>query len=115
MADCLFCRIAAKQIPSTIVFENDRVVAFRDIAPKAPTHILIVPKEHLATVNDFRAGHKDQIGEMVLAAAKIAAQEGIAERGYRLVFNCNAEAGQVVFHVHLHLMGGWGTRASMDM
>jgi histidine triad (HIT) family protein len=108
MADCIFCKIAAKQIPSTIVHEDDRLIAFRDIKPKAPTHVLIVPKEHLATVNDFTPGHKELIGELVLAAARIAAREGIAERGYRLVFNCNADAGQIVYHVHLHLMGGWG-------
>ena len=115
MADCIFCRIVAKQIPSKLVFESERLIAFRDIAPKAPTHILIVPKEHLATVNDFKAGHKDLVGEMIMAAAQIAAKEGIAERGYRLTFNCNAEAGQVVFHVHLHLMGGWGRRERMEM
>jgi histidine triad (HIT) family protein len=116
MADCVFCKIASKQIPSKIVYEDDRMIAFRDIAPKAPTHVLVVPKSHLATVNDFTPSHKELIGAMILAAATIAAQEGIAERGYRLVFNCNAEAGQVVFHVHLHLMGGWGAeRPAMGM
>ena len=114
-SSCLFCRIVRGEIPSKKAYEDDQVFAFHDINPQAPTHILIVPKEHLATVNDFKAAHKDLIGEMVMAAARIAAQEGIAERGYRLVFNCNAEAGQVVFHVHLHLLGGWGSRASMDM
>lgn len=108
MPDCLFCKIAAKQIPSKAVFESERVYAFRDISPKAPTHILIVPKEHVATVNDFTPAHRALIGELVLTAQQIAAKEGIAERGYRLVFNCNAEAGQTVWHVHLHLMGGRG-------
>jgi histidine triad (HIT) family protein len=115
VSDCIFCRIAAKQIPSSLVFESERLVAFRDIAPKAPTHILIVTKEHLATVNDFTASHRDLIGEMILAAARIAATEGIAEKGYRLIFNCNAGAGQVVYHVHLHLLGGWDLRSGMDM
>lgn len=108
MSDCLFCGIAAKRIPSKAVFESERVYAFRDISPKAPTHILIVPKEHVATVNDFTPAHRALIGELVLTAQQIAAKEGIAERGYRLVFNCNAEAGQTVWHVHLHLMGGRG-------
>jgi histidine triad (HIT) family protein len=115
MSDCIFCKIAAKQIPSKLVYESVRLVAFRDIAPKAPFHILIVPREHLATVNDFTPAHKDLIGEMTLVAASLASKEGIANRGYRLLFNCNAEAGQVVFHVHLHLMGGWGRREGMDM
>ncbi len=113
MADCIFCRIVSKEIPAKPVFESDRVIAFRDIAPKAPTHILIVPKDHLATVNDFTPSHEGLIGEMVLAAATIAGREGIAASGYRLIFNCNAEAGQVVFHVHLHLLGGWGRKAEM--
>lgn len=108
MPDCLFCMIAAKQIPSKAVFENERVFAFRDINPKAPTHILVIPKEHLATVNDFTPAHQALIAELVLVAQAIAKQEGIAERGYRLVLNCNAEAGQTVWHVHLHLMGGRG-------
>ena len=108
MPDCLFCKIAAKQIPSKAVFDNERVFAFRDINPKAPTHILIVPKAHVTTVNDFTPAHKDLIAELILTAKRIAAKEGIAERGYRLVFNCNAEAGQTVWHVHLHLMGGRG-------
>lgn len=113
MEPCLFCRIAAKQIPSTLVFENERLVAFRDIAPKAPVHVLVVPREHLPTVNDFRAAHEPLVGEMIRVAAAIAAQEGIAQTGYRLVFNCNAEAGQVVYHVHLHLLGGWGRKTDL--
>ncbi len=115
MADCIFCKIAAKQIPATRVYEDDRIIAFRDIAPKAPVHILVVPRQHLATVNDFTPAHRELIGEMTLVAAQLASKEGIAERGYRLVFNCNAEAGQVVFHVHLHLMGGWGQREGLEM
>jgi histidine triad (HIT) family protein len=104
--DCLFCRIVAGQIPSTKVFENDRLVAFKDISPAAPMHVLIVPREHIATLNALEARHDDLMGEMVRTAAKLAADGGYAERGFRTVFNCNAEAGQTVFHVHLHVLAG---------
>ncbi len=113
MSDCIFCKIASKQIQTPLLFENERVIAFRDIAPKAPTHLLIVPKQHLSTVNDFQDAHAALVGEMILTASRLAAREGIAESGYRLIFNCNAEAGQVVFHVHLHVLGGWGRKAEM--
>jgi histidine triad (HIT) family protein len=113
MSDCIFCKIASKQIQTPLLFENERVIAFRDIAPKAPTHLLVVPKEHLPTVNDFQGSHAALVGELILTAARLAAREGIAESGYRLIFNCNAEAGQVVFHVHLHVLGGWGKKAEM--
>jgi histidine triad (HIT) family protein len=104
--DCLFCRIVAGQIPSTRVFENDRLVAFKDISPAAPMHVLIVPREHIATLNVLEARHDDLMGELVRTAAKLAADQGYAERGFRTVFNCNAEAGQTVFHVHLHVLAG---------
>lgn len=104
--DCLFCRIVAGQIPATRVFENDRIIAFNDIAPAAPLHVLVVPKVHLATLNDVDASHDGLIGEMVRAAASIAAERGFAQRGYRTVFNCNVEGGQSVFHIHLHVLGG---------
>jgi histidine triad (HIT) family protein len=104
--DCLFCRIVAGQIPSTKVFENDRLVAFKDISPAAPMHVLIVPREHIATLNALEARHDGLMGEMVRTAAKLAADGGYAERGFRTVFNCNAEAGQTVFHVHLHVLAG---------
>ncbi|MBI2901230.1 MAG: histidine triad nucleotide-binding protein [Planctomycetes bacterium] len=103
MNDCLFCKIAGKKIPSMIVRETDEWVAFRDINPQAPTHVLVVPRKHVATVNDLDPA---TAGMLVEAGKSIAREEGLAERGYRLVLNCNAEAGQTVFHVHLHLLGG---------
>ena len=106
MADCLFCKIVAGQIPATIVFQDDHVVAFKDITPRAPTHVLIVPRRHVASLNDLVADDDALVGEMVRAAAAIAREQGLAERGYRNVFNCNADAGQTVFHIHLHLLGG---------
>jgi histidine triad (HIT) family protein len=102
--NCLFCRIVRKEIPATIVMENEHVVAFRDIDPKAPTHVLVVPKTHVATLDD--ATDAAMLGELLLAAAAIARAEGIVEGGYRTVVNCGADAGQSVFHVHLHLLGG---------
>lgn len=106
MTDCLFCKMIAGDIKPDTVFENDSVLAFRDINPQAPTHVLIVPKTHIATMNEFDTGHRELIGELFLAAQTVARQEGIDERGYRTVMNCNADAGQSVFHIHLHLLGG---------
>ena len=102
----IFKKIIDKEIPADIVYETDELLAFRDIAPKAPTHILIIPKIHIRTANDLQAQHSELIGKMFLAAAELAEQEGIAEDGYRLVMNCNPAGGQVVFHIHLHLLGG---------
>ena len=102
--DCLFCRIVRKEIPATIVLENEHVVAFRDIDPKAPTHVLVVPKVHVATLD--AATDARILGELQLAAAQIARTDGIVDGGYRTVINCGANAGQTVFHVHLHLLGG---------
>jgi len=104
--DCLFCRIIAGQIPATKVFENERIVAFNDIAPAAPMHVLIVPREHIATTGHLEPRHDTLIGEMQRAAADLAAARGYAERGFRTIFNCNADAGQTVFHVHLHVLAG---------
>ena len=105
MADgCLFCRIVRGEIPATLVAENEHCVAFRDINPQAPTHVLIVPREHVASLNEAR--DPALVGRVALFAAEIARKEGIAERGYRTVFNTNADAGQTVFHLHLHLLGG---------
>ena len=104
--DCLFCRIAAGEIEADIIFENDQVVAFRDINPQAPTHVLVIPRTHVATINDLSADHRESVGEMFLAAAKIAEAEGFSKEGYRVTMNCNAAAGQTVFHIHLHLLGG---------
>lgn len=104
--DCLFCKIAQGDIPADIVYEDERVIAFRDINPQAPTHVLIIPRRHVATINDLQPEHAEDVGALFLAAGKIAAAEGFAEEGYRVTMNCNAAAGQTVFHVHLHLLGG---------
>ncbi len=106
MEECIFCKIANHEIPSDIVYEDDQFVAFRDINPQAPVHILIIPRKHIPTVNDLKPEDADLIGKMVLLAKELAAKEGISERGYRLVLNCNREGGQMVFHIHLHLLGG---------
>jgi histidine triad (HIT) family protein len=103
---CLFCRIVAGEIPATKVFEDADLVAFEDINPQAPMHVLVVPKIHVATLNDLGADHDHLVGGMVRRAAAVAAERGYAARGYRTVFNCNAEAGQTVFHIHLHVLGG---------
>ena len=101
---CLFCRIVRREIPSAIVWEDEHTLAFRDVDPKAPTHVLVIPKLHVASLND--AQDAATIGQLSLAAAKIAQAEGIAGRGYRTVINTGADAGQSVHHVHLHLLGG---------
>ena len=106
MTDCLFCKLLAGQIPATIVYEDERVVAFRDINPQAPTHLLVIPRRHIATLNDLGPDDDDIVGELVRRAAAIAREQGHAARGYRVVFNCNADAGQTVFHIHLHLVAG---------
>ena len=106
MSDCLFCKIVSGDIPATIVHRDDRLIVFRDINPQAPMHVLIVPRRHIASVNDLAAEDDDLVGEMVRLAGAIARQHGHADRGYRTVFNCNADAGQTVFHLHLHLLGG---------
>ena len=103
---CLFCSISAGEIPADVVFEDDDVVAFRDINPQAPTHILLIPRRHISTINDLQAEDGEQIGQLFLAAKTVARNEGLAEDGYRVVMNCNRGAGQTVFHVHLHLLGG---------
>lgn len=106
MADCLFCKIAAKQIPASIVHEDADLVAFKDIAPQAPVHLLIVPKAHIDSLNALEEGHVALVGRIPLLAAKLAQDLGIAEAGYRLVTNCGPHAGQTVFHLHTHLLGG---------
>ncbi|MDH5302975.1 MAG: histidine triad nucleotide-binding protein [Gammaproteobacteria bacterium] len=104
--DCLFCRILAGEIPADIIYESDTAIAFRDINPQASTHVLIIPRKHIATINALDESDAQQVGELFLAAKQVASQEGVAERGYRVVMNCNAGAGQTVFHLHLHLLGG---------
>ena len=104
--DCLFCNIAKGNIPADVIYENDAVLAFRDINPQAPLHALVIPRTHIATINDIERDHAADIGELYLAAARIAREEGVADDGYRVVMNCNAGAGQTVFHLHLHVLGG---------
>ncbi|WP_166243713.1 histidine triad nucleotide-binding protein [Paenibacillus turpanensis] len=104
--DCIFCKIVEGTIPSKKVFENEYVVAFHDIQPAAPVHILIIPKKHIPTMNDVSDEDAAVIAEIFKAARTIAKEQGIAENGYRLINNCNADGGQVVYHLHIHLLGG---------
>jgi histidine triad (HIT) family protein len=106
MKDCLFCKIARRDVPARVQYEDERVLAFHDISPQAPTHVLLIPKKHLATLNEAGSEHRDLLGHLVLRASEIARELGHAEKGYRLVANCQADAGQSVFHVHLHLLAG---------
>ncbi|MCX7920058.1 MAG: histidine triad nucleotide-binding protein [bacterium] len=103
---CIFCKIVNGEIPSQKVYEDNDLLAFKDIQPKAPVHILIIPKKHIPTVLEAQESDARLLGKMVLVANKIAQDERIAESGFRLVFNCNRDAGQAVFHIHLHLLGG---------
>lgn len=106
MSDCLFCKINQGEIPANKVYEDDDVTVFRDTGPQAPTHVLVIPKKHISTINDLQAEDAELVGKMFLAAQKVAEQEGIADSGYRTVMNCNEGAGQSVFHIHLHVLGG---------
>ncbi|HKJ03710.1 MAG TPA: histidine triad nucleotide-binding protein [Longimicrobiales bacterium] len=105
-SECLFCRIASGGIPATVVHQDERLVAFRDISPQAPVHILVIPREHIASLDDTDDGHGDLLGAMILAARDLARAEGIADGGYRTVLNVGADGGQSVHHIHLHLLGG---------
>lgn len=104
--ECLFCRVIKGQIPAKIIYQDDHVAAFEDINPQAPHHILIVPQKHISTLNDLHGEDNELIGHMVQTAKMLAKQLNIADEGYRVVMNCNAGAGQTVFHIHLHLLGG---------
>ncbi|MCI0444085.1 histidine triad nucleotide-binding protein [bacterium] len=106
MEDCIFCKVASGSIPAKKVAENDHVVAFEDISPQAPTHILVVPHKHIATLNDITPSDQDLLGAMVMTAIQIAKDRQLNSSGYRLVWNTNRGAGQSVFHIHLHLLGG---------
>ena len=106
MADCIFCRIARKEIPAQIVYEDRQVMAFEDLSPQAPTHMLVIPKVHFATFNDVGAEEEALLGHMMLVAARVAKDKGLHAAGYRLVANCLESAGQSVFHIHVHLLGG---------
>jgi len=103
---CLFCRIASREIPAAIVYEDDRVLAFKDVNPQAPTHVLLIPKRHIASLTDLSPDDDAMVGELVRRAAALADELGIAAGGFRTVFNTNRDAGQTVFHIHLHLLGG---------
>ncbi len=104
--ECIFCRIVAGEVPGDIVYQDEDYLAFRDISPKAPTHILVIPKTHIASSAELTEGQEELAGRLIIIAKSLAEKEGIAERGYRLVINCGPEGGQLVPHLHLHLMGG---------
>lgn len=106
MADCVFCKIVDGKIPAQVVFEDDELLAFEDISPVAPVHILIVPKKHIDTLNDLTSSNADVLGKMFLCAKNLATERHIAKEGYRAVINCMSGAGQSVYHIHLHLLGG---------
>jgi histidine triad (HIT) family protein len=106
MSDCLFCKIRDGEIPANIAYENDDVLAFHDVNPQAPVHILIIPKTHIPTVNDMDDSDQLIMGKLFSSAKIIAAQHGVSDDGYRLVVNCNAQAGQTVFHIHMHMLAG---------
>ena len=103
---CLFCKIIAREIPASLVYEDDRLLAFNDINPQAPTHVLVIPKKHIESLDNLQPGDDQIVGELVRRAAAIARERGIAASGFRTVFNTNRDAGQTVLHVHLHLLGG---------
>jgi len=107
-SDCLFCKILAGDIPADIVYESESAIAFRDLNPQAPTHVLVIPRKHISTINDIEDADAALVGSLYTAAREIAREEGIAEPGYRTVMNCNEGAGQSVFHIHLHVIGGRG-------
>ena len=106
MSDCIFCQIAAGEIPADILYQDEEIVAFRDINPLAPVHLLVIPRKHIAFLSDLTEAESSLVGDMVITANKLAEQEGIAESGYRLVVNCGQHGGQLVPHLHLHLLGG---------
>jgi histidine triad (HIT) family protein len=104
--DCLFCKIIEREIPGSIVYEDDRVIAFNDIKPQAPTHVLVVPKRHIESLNELQPGDDQIVGELIRRAAAIAKERGVSAGGFRTVFNTNRDGGQTVFHIHVHLLGG---------
>ena len=105
-SDCLFCKILAGDVPAELAYESNEAIAFHDINPQAPSHLLIIPRQHIETINDLGPGDAALVGNLFLVAQQVAKDEGIAENGYRVVMNCNADAGQTVFHLHLHILGG---------
>ena len=110
--DCIFCKIAQKEIPSDFLFENERVLAFKDIRPSAPVHILVIPKEHVQSIAHLEGNHKEIISELIFTAKDLAEKAGL--KGYKLVFNVGREGGQVIDHLHLHILGGWTSKIGID-
>jgi histidine triad (HIT) family protein len=104
--DCLFCKIVGREVPASIVYEDERVIAFNDIKPQAPTHVLVVPKRHIESLNELQQDDDEIVGELIRRAAAIAKERGVSADGFRTVFNTNRDAGQTVFHIHVHLLGG---------
>ena len=104
--ECLFCKIINREIPATIRYEDDEIIAFDDINPQAPVHFLIVPKKHISTLNDIEEEDTELVGKLIRTAALLAKEMGIEQSGYRTLFNCNSDAGQIVYHIHLHMLGG---------
>jgi histidine triad (HIT) family protein len=104
--DCLFCKIVGREVPASIVYEDDRVIAFNDIKPQAPTHVLVVPKRHIESLNELQQDDDEIVGELIRRAAAIAKERGVSADGFRTVFNTNRDGGQTVFHIHVHLLGG---------
>ncbi|MBA2736474.1 MAG: histidine triad nucleotide-binding protein [Pyrinomonadaceae bacterium] len=106
MSDCIFCKIIAGEIPSAKIYEDEICVAFNDLSPQAPTHLLIIPREHFDSLDKAESRHKETLGHLLLTAAEIAREKGFAENGYRVVINTNRNGGQTVYHLHVHLLGG---------
>lgn len=106
MTDCIFCKISQDNKETQLIYQDERVIAFNDIAPQAPIHVLIIPRQHIATINDANEEDTQLLGHIIQTARKLAKKLNIADNGYRLVFNCNADGGQAVYHIHLHLLGG---------
>lgn len=106
MSDCLFCKINNGDIPAAILYQDDDVTVFRDVSPQAPVHFLVIPKKHISTINDLQSNDAELIGKMMLAAKNVAAEQGVAEDGFRTTMNCNENGGQSVYHIHLHVLGG---------
>ncbi len=106
MSDCIFCKLVSGEIQPDVVLETDDVLAFRDMGPQAPTHVLVIPKRHISTLNDLQPEDAELVGKLYLVAKQVAVDEGLTESGYRTVMNCNRDGGQTVFHIHLHLLGG---------
>jgi len=115
MTNCIFCKIANKELKADIILEDEKVIVFKDINPKAPIHLLIIPKEHIASINDLELENQDLAGYMILIAKKIAKQMNFADKGYKLIFNVGRDGGQVVEHIHLHILSGGYTRSLAEI